>query len=105
MYFTVGEHGAQALYRLDIESGGYEKLIDDSVTLRNMTLSRDGSLFAFTLEDEKRLAEVWVEDAAGGASRQLTHFNDPLLESLVLQSAEEFWFTKGQKRFSYSCAV
>lgn len=93
MYFTVGEHGAHALYRLDTESGGYEKLIDDPVTLRNMTLSRDGSLLAFTLEDERRLAEVWVKDVAGGALRQLTHFNESLLDSLVLQPAEEFWFT------------
>jgi dipeptidyl aminopeptidase/acylaminoacyl peptidase len=58
-----------------------------------MTLSRDGTLLAFTLEDEKRLAEVWVKDVAGGASRQLTRFNESLLESLHLQTAEEFWFT------------
>ena len=76
-----------------MDSGECEKLLNEPATVGSPILSRDGSRLAFTLEDEKRLAEVWVKELGSGAMRQLTHFNESWLDSLALQPAEEFWFT------------
>jgi len=93
IFFTASDWGATPIFRLDLESGATEKLIEAPVTIGNLRVSKDGQTLAFTLDDEKRLPEIWAMDAAGGEPRQLTRFNEELLAELILQPAEEFRFT------------
>ena len=93
IYFSDNDRGSVRLFRLDVQTGKAEKLNQDPVSLRNLSISRDGTLLAFTLEDEKRLSEIWVSDALGKNMRQLTNYNTSLLQSLKLSEAEEYWFT------------
>jgi dipeptidyl aminopeptidase/acylaminoacyl peptidase len=93
IYFTANDLGSVRLFRLDVQTGKAEKIDQGSVSIRNLSISKDGSLLAFTLEDEKRLPEIWVSDASGKNMRQITHFNTALLQSLKLAEAEEYWFT------------
>jgi dipeptidyl aminopeptidase/acylaminoacyl peptidase len=93
IFFTASDWGSNPIFRLDLESGETEKLLDAPVTINNLRVSKDGQTLAFTLEDELRLPEVWAMDATGGEAQQLTRFNDKLLGELLLQPAEEFRFT------------
>ncbi len=93
IFFTASDWGATPIFRLDLESGSTERLIDAPVTISNLRVSKDGETLVFTLEDEKRLPEIWAMDAAGGEPRQLTRFNENLLAELILRPVEEFRFT------------
>jgi len=93
IFFTASDWGANPLFRLDLESGSTEKLLDAPVTVSNLRVSKDGQVLAFTLGDEKRLPEIWAMDSDGGEPRQLTRFNEPLLAELDLRPVEEFRFT------------
>ena len=92
IYYSTSDLGAIRLFKLDVRNGEAQKLTKKHISLRNLSISRDGSLLAFTLQDELRLAEIWISDASGRRMKQLSHFNTPLLESLKLQRAEEYWF-------------
>ncbi len=93
IFFTANDWGANPIFRLELESGSTDKLLDAPVTVSNLRVSKDGQVLVFTLEDEKRLPEIWAMDSDGGEPRQLTRFNEPLLAELDLQPIEEFRFT------------
>jgi dipeptidyl aminopeptidase/acylaminoacyl peptidase len=93
LYLTADDRGTHPLFRLNVETGDDEKIVDEPVRIANLDVSRDGKTLAFTLEDERRLAEVWVLDTATGTTKALSSFNVEFLDALALQPAEEFWFT------------
>jgi len=93
LYFTNNDLGVVRLFRLAVKTRKVERLTPDDVSVRNLSISKDGSLLAFTLESEVQLPEIWVSDPDGEKMKQLTHFNDAFLDSLKLQRAEEIWFT------------
>ncbi|MBW1818038.1 MAG: S9 family peptidase, partial [Deltaproteobacteria bacterium] len=92
LYFTTNDLGVVRLFRLDVGSREVQKLSGDEVSLGSVNLSKDGTRFAFTLGNEIRIPEIWASDSSGGGMKQLTYFNDTLLQSLELRKGEEFWF-------------
>ena len=93
LYYITDDLGRNPLFRLDVASGQAVRITEEPVGLKNLSVSKNAPLLAFTLEDEVRLPEVWVSDASGKAMQQITRFNAPFLETLALQKAEEYWLT------------
>ena len=56
-------------------------------------LAVSGGSTVFLNATSSRPNELFVADAATGAVRQLTHFNDELLAKLDLGKVESYWFT------------
>ena len=87
IYFSADDHGAHRPFRLELASGRASRLLDVDMSVGGFSVAADR--IALTLEDETRLAEVWVSDADGDNARQLTRLNRRLLDELALQPLEE----------------
>jgi len=93
IYYITNDLGQDPLFRLDVKTGEAQKLTQEPVSLRSLSISKDGSVLAFMLEDELRMPEVWVSDVSRKKVKQLSHFNTAFLKTLALQKVEEYWFT------------
>lgn len=82
--------GRRALFRVDARSGEAKVLVDGgSVKSEEMT---DGRI-VFAEDNFNSPVQVFSVNAEGGDRRQLTHFNEDVLETVALGEAEQFTFT------------
>src|SRR5690606_8709429 len=58
-----------------------------------ITISPDGRTLWFKQQSASSPDEIHSLDLASGKVEQLTSVNQPLLDQLALNPAEEFWFT------------
>ncbi|MFU8860355.1 MAG: prolyl oligopeptidase family serine peptidase [Cyclonatronaceae bacterium] len=93
LLFQASDRGGQGLYRIDTRNGSINTVMHGAFSISGVTQSRDGRSVAFTLEDEQKLAEVYVARSDGSRKTQLTRFNEALLDTIALQPVEPFWFT------------
>jgi len=91
VYFRAPNHGAYNLYRVGVDTGDVEPVIEGKRTLASFSLSGDASQIAFAATDAAWPQEVWVHDAGG--SRRLTSLNSEVMEAWSISEPEEFWFT------------
>ncbi|NQT07604.1 S9 family peptidase [Candidatus Bathyarchaeota archaeon] len=91
IYFRAPNHGAYNLYRVGVETGDVEHVIEGKRTLASFSLCADSSRVAFAATDVAWPQEVWVHDAGG--SRRLTSLNSEVMEAWSISEPEEFWFT------------
>lgn len=112
VFFLAGERGRTLIFQAGIDGGPPRVLFDrftqrpreeaaenaPALPLRPYQISsyslstRPAALFAFTLADALRPAEVWVGAATGERAGRLSGHNDALLRSLVLAEPEDFTF-------------
>ena len=91
IYFRAPNHGAYNLYKVGVETGNVETVIDGKRTLASFSLCADSSRIAFAATDATWPQEVWVHDAGG--PRRLTSLNSEVMEAWSISEPEEFWFT------------
>lgn len=92
IYVTTNDRGVVRLFGIDVRSQNVKRLSPDGLSVRNLNVSPNGML-AFTLENELHLPEIYISGPTGRNLKQLTRFNEALLDSIHLQKAEPFWFT------------
>jgi dipeptidyl aminopeptidase/acylaminoacyl peptidase len=95
LLFTADRQGSRPLLRLEADGSGYRPILGEQGSVAGFSLSEDGSRIAFLLEDEATPPEVWVAEADGSLARQLTRFNEELLEQLAMGRLQEFRFRNG----------
>jgi dipeptidyl aminopeptidase/acylaminoacyl peptidase len=93
IHFTADRHGLRPLYMLSLPGNVADTLLAGGGSVAGPSFSREGRRVAFTWENERHLAEVFVADLERGEPVRLTSFNAPMLDTLALQPAESFWFT------------
>lgn len=91
-FFGADYRGSRPIFQLT-DDGSYSVLTDESASLSQPSFSSDGSRMAFTKENETTLPEVWTAQADGSDARQLSSFNEALLDTLIVQPYERFSFT------------
>ena len=92
LLFTADRQGSRPLLRLEADGSGYRPILGEQGSVAAFSLARDGSRIAFLLEDEASPAEIWSSHTDGSGARQLTRFNQELLEELALGKLQEFRF-------------
>ena len=92
LLFTADRQGARPLLRLEAQGSGYRTILGEEGSVSSYSLSADGSRVAFLFEHEAAPPEVWVADSDGSGARQLSFFNQDLLEELALGRLQEFRF-------------
>ncbi|HVF48967.1 MAG TPA: S9 family peptidase [Pyrinomonadaceae bacterium] len=114
IFFMAGDRGRTFIFRVGVQGGLVRPLYDrfslertrdadtrdDAQTLPllpfqtgSFTLSaRSRPIFAFTLSDASRPAEVWIGDAGGERARRISAHNDGLMRSVALSEPEDFSF-------------
>jgi dipeptidyl aminopeptidase/acylaminoacyl peptidase len=95
IYFTAGNYGMTPLFRVSVISGTIEEVIKGKFHLLEFSLSNDAEMVVYTSTCMNQPAEIflmqqWPENRQHII--QVTHENDLLLSTCLLQDAETFWF-------------
>jgi len=88
--FLATDGGTCHLYKVDVEGNAVEPITEGERSVEGFSLSKDGSVLAYTAMDALNLAELYVRDEKG--ERRLTNFNHDLLSKLALSTPERFTF-------------
>jgi dipeptidyl aminopeptidase/acylaminoacyl peptidase len=92
VYFTAEEHAESPIYAIQAQTGAAPRTVVPEGFNAELSFSAAGRIFVFTRSTLTQPAEIFSAGAAGGRTRQLTHFNDARLAQLDLATPEWFWF-------------
>jgi len=96
LYFSTDQKGRNALYRVSVDGGKPEKVLD-GITFSAPSLLDGAKTIVFLKQAMNRPADVWACDTASKKLTQLTDVNKDLLAGLDMNPAEEFWFDGADK--------
>lgn len=94
IHFQVSRHGNTTLHAigLDGDRESYATVIGADGVVGAFSLDDAQSTLAYMHAGMGTPAQVWVRDVPAGEPRQLTHFNEDLLQERDLGEIEEVWF-------------
>jgi dipeptidyl aminopeptidase/acylaminoacyl peptidase len=90
----VSVPGATEIDRIDLSTGKPATIVGGGREIQDCSLSRDAKTIAYAALDATHFAEIYVHDGAG--SRQLTHLNDALTDTLAISVPELHAISNGQ---------
>lgn len=92
IYFTAGNHGATALYRVIILSGKIETVIGGKCHILEYSISAEGGKIAYLSTNIMHPPEIFLLQRNQQDIIKITNQNEDLVNKRSLQDAEEFWF-------------
>jgi dipeptidyl aminopeptidase/acylaminoacyl peptidase len=90
LWTTAEEKGVVPVFKLNADGSGLTAVYKEG---SSTSLTTNGGSIVFLNDTTSRPNELFALDAATGAVRQLTHFNDELMAKLDLGKVESYWFT------------
>jgi dipeptidyl aminopeptidase/acylaminoacyl peptidase len=91
IWFLAGERLNHSLYRVNVASGAVTAVSTDSYN-NAVAVGNDGRTIVVARQSTAHPVDLYLIDAQGRTTRQLTRANDAALSQLALQPAEPFWF-------------
>ena len=91
LLFSAGIRGNSHLFRLEVETGSVEQLTSGDRRLGAVSYSADFETLAYVDQDATHPGRVFA-GSIGGVARQLTSFNQKLLEEVDLRAPERMIF-------------
>ena len=88
----VGEQGDANLKRIDAASGNVDSLTSGHQDVMSYTAASDAGSFALVRSTQTVVGDLQSLDAATGAMKKLTSFNDALFANLTQSEPEEIWY-------------
>ena len=92
IYFTAGNEAEQPVYEIAAAEGSAPREILKDTYNESISVSADGSAFAFLRSSLTVPAEVFTARADGGGAQQLSHHNAARLAALEMNPPEPFWY-------------
>lgn len=87
--FSAEIRGNGHLFEAELTGNGVTQVTHGERRLGSISVTRDGSLMAYTSTDAVTPAELYLSSADGSGEQQLTHFNREWMSDRVIQPAEE----------------
>ncbi|HEV7330830.1 MAG TPA: S9 family peptidase [Flavisolibacter sp.] len=92
IYFTAGDKGTTALYKITVSTGSIEKVFGQKCHVLSYAVNKSGNRICYASMDSTHPSEIFLYDEQSQLSQQLTAKSAPLLQKCSLQPAETFWF-------------
>ncbi len=89
LWFTAEDKGVVPVFKLKADGTGLTAVHSEGTST---DLRTEGGRLVFLNDNTSRPSELFTLDAKSGAVRQLTYFNQPLLDQLDLGKVESYWF-------------
>jgi dipeptidyl aminopeptidase/acylaminoacyl peptidase len=90
LWTAAEDKGVVPVFKLNADGSGLTAVYREGTST---SLTTSGTSIVFLNDTSSRPSELFALDAATGAVRQLTHFNDALMAQLELGKVESYWFT------------
>lgn len=88
----IEERGRVVIKTLDIVNKSLRPLLTSGVN-NNLSLPSNGQFFAYLHQTATYPPELWIYDFKTGENKQLTFFNQPILDEITMQPAEDLEYT------------
>jgi dipeptidyl aminopeptidase/acylaminoacyl peptidase len=92
IYLTAENEGEKPLYEIAAAAGSTPREILKETFNEALSVSADGSVFAFLRSSLTMPAEIFTSRSDGSGAEQLSHHNAARLAALDMNSPESFWF-------------
>ncbi|MGA2585936.1 MAG: S9 family peptidase [Candidatus Aminicenantales bacterium] len=96
LFFEADEKGRNAFFKITINSGKAEKILDGQ-TFSSISLLPDNKTFILLKQAMNQPADIFGFDAVSKKLTRITATNRDLLAQLQMNPAEEFWFEGAAK--------
>ncbi|RMG46672.1 MAG: S9 family peptidase [Acidobacteria bacterium] len=90
LLFLAEEHGATPLYRVPLNGGPLEKIVEHA-TIDSFAIAPDGKTVYAVRRAIAEPPEIWAYDLTGGSPRRLTFHNAKLEREVDIRPAERLW--------------
>jgi dipeptidyl aminopeptidase/acylaminoacyl peptidase len=91
---TTAREGKANLIQVDIASAKVTEITHGNQAVERFRATNDGAGLVAVISTTTNIGDLfWIDRAAAGAPRQLTHINDKLFSQLNLTEPEEIWYT------------
>jgi dipeptidyl aminopeptidase/acylaminoacyl peptidase len=92
IFFETGVKGEYQLFRVDVASGEVRQVTTGARAVRNVDINDEARRMVYTVNDFKRLDDLYVSGLDGKNEKQLTRLNQKLWGQLQLQDVERFTY-------------
>jgi dipeptidyl aminopeptidase/acylaminoacyl peptidase len=92
IFFETGVKGEYQLFRVDVASGEVRQATTGARAVRNMDINDAARKMVYTVNDFKRLDDLYVAGLDGKNEKQLTRLNQKLWGQLQLQDVDRFTY-------------
>jgi dipeptidyl aminopeptidase/acylaminoacyl peptidase len=92
IYFTAGNEGTTAIYRVAVTGEYNEHVEGEECQVLEYTINRSGNEICFISTRSAKPAEIFIHNLATGIKRQVTNYSEVILRDCLLQESESFWF-------------
>ena len=92
IYFTAEDQAEKPVFEIAADAGGAPREILKDSYNESVSISADGSAFAFLRSSLTMPAEIFTSRSDGGAVQQLSRHNAARLAALEINPPEPFWY-------------
>ncbi|NJN55009.1 MAG: S9 family peptidase, partial [Anaerolineae bacterium] len=92
IFIQATELGNQPLLAFDVQTGEYERIIDEPGLVGSFTLDATQNQLAYLWGDSTNTGQVWQRSLTVPNPTGLTHFNEELFAEINWGQLEEVWF-------------
>lgn len=92
IYFTAGNEGTTAIYRVAVNADHVEHVEGKDCRILEYSINKAGDTICFISTDTTHLGEIFLHGLSSNTSRQISNNSNLLLQRCQLQKAEPFWF-------------
>ncbi|MEO8026388.1 MAG: S9 family peptidase [Bryobacteraceae bacterium] len=89
LVFVVEDRGRHNLHLISLAGGGSRAIVNGSSSLDDVQFTKDGRTMLYSESSGSRPTEIFRATSGGGAGVPLTHLNDSLVASFMLNNFEE----------------
>jgi dipeptidyl aminopeptidase/acylaminoacyl peptidase len=92
IYFTAGDKGTTAIYKVAVDTNQVEHVAGENCHVLEYASNKAGDAICYMSTDPTHPAEIFLLDLNLNTNRKITNNSDQLLRKCQLQEAETFWF-------------
>jgi dipeptidyl aminopeptidase/acylaminoacyl peptidase len=92
IYFTAGNEGTTAIYRVFANAEFDEHVEGEDCHILEYAITKGGDEICFVNSNSDHLTEIFLHNLGSHTSRQITNNTQQILENCQLQRSEPFWF-------------
>ena len=92
IFFTAGDRGTTAIYRVGSDGAGLQKVVGDKCQVLEYVVHPAGDRLCYVSMDIDHLTDIFQYNLSAGSTQQLTNNTANFTKHLSLQSGETFWF-------------
>ncbi|MCW3120966.1 MAG: peptidase prolyl oligopeptidase active site domain protein, partial [Flavipsychrobacter sp.] len=92
IYFTAGNKGTTAIYKVAVDTNTVEHVAGENCHILEYAINKAGDTLCYISTDTSHLTEIFLYELGSNINRQITNNSNLLLQKCHLQEAETFWF-------------